>query len=181
MMHEVLTRRYKRAVEEGDLPNLIMVDGGKGQLGVALKVFEELAIGNVDLIALAKGRKEGKVSGEGIGEQIFVPYMPDPIVPTPSSPELLFLDKVRDEAHRFAITYHRKLRDKEYYRSPLDEIPGIGIARKKKLMKCFGGIEGIRNATVEQLTGISKIPSKQAAEIFNYFHRSEAVAVKALN
>lgn len=181
MMHEVLTRRYKRAVEEGDLPNLIMVDGGKGQLGVALKVFEELAIGNVDLIALAKGRKEDKVSGEGIGEQIFVPYMPDPIVPTPSSPELLFLDKVRDEAHRFAITYHRKLRDKEYYRSPLDEIPGIGIARKKKLMKCFGGIEGIRNATVEQLTGISKIPSKQAAEIFNYFHRSEAVAVKALN
>ncbi|HHT9130814.1 MAG TPA: excinuclease ABC subunit UvrC, partial [Candidatus Brocadiaceae bacterium] len=134
MMHEVLTRRYKRAVEEGDLPNLIMVDGGKGQLGVALKVFEELAIGNVDLIALAKGGKERDVSDEKIGERVFVPYVSEPIALDPSSPELLFLDKVRDEAHRFAIAYHRKLRDKEYYSSPLDEIPGIGTARKKALL-----------------------------------------------
>ncbi|CAG1021723.1 partial UvrABC system protein C, partial [Patescibacteria group bacterium] len=119
MMHEVLTRRYKRAVEEGDLPNLIMVDGGKGQLGIALKVFEELAIGNVDLIALAKGRKENNGAGEKSGEQIFVPSMPDAVMLAPSSPELLFLDKVRDEAHRFAISYHRKLRDNEYYKSPL--------------------------------------------------------------
>ena len=123
MMHEVLTRRYKRAVEEGDLPDLIMVDGGKGQLGVALKVFEELAIGNVDLIALAKGRTESSVTGEKIGEQVFLPHISEPIMLSPSAPELLFLDKMRDEAHRFAITYHRKLRDKEYYKSPLDEIP----------------------------------------------------------
>lgn len=175
MMHEVLTRRYKRAVEEGDLPNLIMVDGGKGQLGVALKVFEELAIGNVDLIALAKGRTESSVTGEKIGEQLFLPYMSESIVLEPSSPELLFLDKVRDEAHRFAITYHRKLRDKEYYKSPLDKIPGIGAARKKALMKCFGSIEGIRNATIEQLIEISKLPTKQAHDIFNYFHKTEAV------
>jgi excinuclease ABC subunit C len=176
MMYEVLTRRYKRAVEEGDLPNLIIVDGGKGHLGVALKVFESLAIGNVDVIALAKGGKEGLVSGEKIGEQIFVPHISDPIVLAPSSPELLFLDKVRDEAHRFAITYHRKLRNKEYYKSPLDEISGIGIARKKKLMKCFGSIEGIRNATVGQLIEISKMPPKLAHEIFNYFHKSEVAA-----
>jgi len=94
---------------------------------------------------------------------------------SPSAPELLFLDKMRDEAHRFAITYHRKLRDKEYYRSPLDEIPGIGAARKKALMKCFGSIEGIRNATVKQLIEISKLPPKQANDIFNYFHKTEAV------
>ena len=125
MMYEVLTRRCKRAVEEGDLPNLIVVDGGKGQLGVALKVFEELAIGNVDLIALAKGRTESSVTGEKIGEQIFLPHISEPIMLSPSAPELLFLDKVRDEAHRFAITYHRKLRDKEYYKSPLDDIPGL--------------------------------------------------------
>jgi excinuclease ABC subunit C len=147
-----------------------MVDGGKGQLGIALKVFDELAIGNVDLIALAKGRKESNRVGEKIGEQIFVPHMSDAVMLTPSSPELLFLDKVRDEAHRFAIAYHRKLRDNEYYKSPLDGISGIGIARKKKLFKCFGSIEGIRNATVEQLTEISKLPPKQATEIFNYFH-----------
>ncbi len=176
MMHEVLTRRYKRAIEE-DLPNLIVVDGGKGQLTVALKVFGELAISHVDLIALAKSRKENDTVGENIGEQIFVPFMSDPIVLAPSSPELLFLDKVRDEAHRFAITYHRKLRAKEYYKSPLDEIPGIGIARKKKLIKCFGSIDGIRNATVEQLTEISKMPSRQATEIFNYFHKPEAVSL----
>jgi len=175
MMHEVLTRRYKRAVEEGDLPNLIMVDGGKGQLGVALKVFEELAIGNVDLIALAKGGKERDISDEKFGERVFVPYVSEAIVLDPSSPELLFLDKVRDEAHRFAIAYHRKLRDKEYYRSPLDEIPGIGVARKKALMKCFGSVEGIRNATIEQLIEISKLPPKQARDIFNYFHKSKAM------
>ena len=175
MMHEVLTRRYKRAVEEGDLPDLIMVDGGKGQLGVALKVFEELAIGNVDLIALAKGRTESSVTGEKIGEQVFLPHISEPIMLSPSAPELLFLDKMRDEAHRFAIAYHRKLRDKEYYRSPLDEIPGIGAARKKALMKCFGSIEGIRNATVKQLIEISKLPPKQANDIFNYFHKTEAV------
>lgn len=175
MMYEVLTRRCKRAVEEGDLPNLIVVDGGKGQLGVALKVFEELAIGNVDLIALAKGRAESSVTGEKIGEQVFLPHISEPIMLSPSAPELLFLDKVRDEAHRFAITYHRKLRDKEYYKSPLDEIPGIGTARKKALMKCFGSIEGIRNATIEQLTEISKLPTKQANEIYHYFHKTEAV------
>ena len=175
MMYEVLTRRCKRAVEEGDLPDLIMVDGGKGQLGVALKVFEELAIGNVDLIALAKGRTESSVTGEKIGEQVFLPHISEPIMLSPSAPELLFLDKVRDEAHRFAIAYHRKLRDKEYYKSPLDEIPGIGAARKKALMKCFGSIEGIRNATIEQLIEISKLPPKQANDIFNYFHKTEAV------
>lgn len=175
MMYEVLTRRCKRAVEEGDLPDLIMVDGGKGQLGVALKVFEELAIGNVDLISLAKGRTESRVTGEKIGEQVFLPHISEPIMLSPSAPELLFLDKVRDEAHRFAITYHRKLRDKEYYKSPLDEIPGIGTARKKALMKCFGSIEGIRNATIEQLIEISKLPPKQANEIFHYFHKTEAV------
>ncbi len=173
MMHEVLTRRYKRAVEEGDLPNLIMVDGGKGQLGVALKVFEELAIGNVDLIALAKGGKERDISDEKFGERVFVPYVSEAIVLDPSSPELLFLDKVRDEAHRFAIAYHRKLRDKEYYRSPLDEIPGIGTARKKALLRCFGSVEGIRNATIEQLIEISKLPPRQASDIFNHLHRIE--------
>ena len=104
-----------------------------------------------------------------------MPYMSESIVLEPSSPELLFLDKVRDEAHRFAITYHRKLRDKEYYKSPLDEILGIGVARKKALMKCFGSIEGIRNATIEQLIEISKLPTKQANDIFNYFHKTEAV------
>ena len=96
---------------------------------------------------------------------------------SPSAPELLFLDKVRDEAHRFAIAYHRKLRDKEYYKSPLDEILGIGAARKKALMKCFGSIEGIRNATIEQLIEISKLPTKQANDIFNYFHKTVVTTI----
>ncbi|MEK6621002.1 MAG: excinuclease ABC subunit UvrC [Planctomycetota bacterium] len=172
MMHEMLKRRFIRAVEEGDLPNLVIMDGGKGQLGVAVKVFEELAVGDVDVIALAKGRTESAVTGEKIGEQVFMPQQAEPIILLPSSPELLFLDKIRDEAHRFAVTYHRKLRDKEYYRSPLDDIPGIGITRKKALMKCFGSIEGIRNASVEQLMEISKLPEKLAQEIADAFNKS---------
>lgn len=181
MMHEVLTRRYTRAGEEDDLPNLVMLDGGKGQMGVALKIFDELAIGNVDLIALAKGKKESPALGGKGGEQIFVPWMSNPVVLAPSSPELLLLDKIRDEAHRFAIAYHRKLRRREYYTSPLDEIPGIGIARKKKLIKCFGSIEGIRNATIEQLTEIGKLPAKHAAEIFRSLHKAEASIAEAAN
>lgn len=181
MMHEVLTRRYIRAVEEGDLPNLVMVDGGKGQMGVALKVFDELAISNVDLIALAKGKKESPaLDGKG-EEQIFVPWMSNPVVLASSSPELLLLDKIRDEAHRFAVAYHRKLRRREYYASPLDEIPGIGLARKKRLIKCFGSIEGIRNATIGQLTEIGKLPAKYAAEIFHSLHKAEAPVAETAN
>ncbi|MCF6150026.1 MAG: excinuclease ABC subunit UvrC [Candidatus Kuenenia sp.] len=171
MMHEVLLRRYKKAVEEGDLPDLIMVDGGKGQLGVALKVFEELAISNADLLALSKDRGKKGISKEKQGEQVHTPNIPNPILLPPSSPVHLFLAKIRDEAHRFAITYHRKLRDKEYYQSPLDEIPGVGIIRKKAMMKCFGSIEGIRNATIEQLTEIGKLPTKLANDIYHHFHR----------
>lgn len=181
MMHEVLTRRYKRAVEEDDLPNLAIVDGGKGQMGVALKIFEELAIDNVDLIALAKGKKDRSVLGGKVDEQIFVPYSSNPIVLVPSSPELLFLDKIRDEAHRFAIAYHRKLRHREYYQSPLDDISGMGLARKKKLIKCFGSIEGIRSATIEQLIEIGKLPVKFATEIFHYFHKQETLIAETSN
>ncbi len=170
MMHEVLLRRYKRAVEEGDLPDLVMVDGGKGQLGVALRVFEELAINDTDLLALSKDRgKSGIPKGEQ-GEQVHAPHIPHPILLPSSSPVLLFLAKIRDEAHRFAIAYHRKIRDKEYYKSPLDEIPGIGIIRKKALIKRFGSIEGIRNATINQLTEIGKLPAKLANEVYNHFH-----------
>lgn len=173
MMHEVLLRRYKRAVEEGDLPDLVMVDGGKGQLGVALRVFEELAINDTDLLALSKDRGKSGIPKEGQGEQVHAPHIPHPILLPPSSPVLLFLARIRDEAHRFAIAYHRKLRDKEYYKSPLDEIPGIGIIRKKALIKRFGSIEGIRNATINQLTEIGKLPAKLANEVYDHFH-SEA-------
>lgn len=176
MMYEVLARRYSKAVAAGDLPNLVMVDGGKGQLGMAIKALGELAIGDVDVIALAKGRTESAATGEKIGEQVFTPLQAAPIMLSPSSPELLFLDKIRDEAHRFAITYHRKLRDREYCRSPLDDIPGIGLARKKALLKCFGSIGGIRNATVGQLIEISKLPPKLAQEIFDTFRKAEIIA-----
>lgn len=179
MMYEVLSRRYKRAIEEDNLPDLTIVDGGKGQLGIAQKVFGELGIIHVDLIALAKGRTKNTVTGEKNGEQVFVPNQSDPVPLSQSSPELLFLDKIRDEAHRFAITYHRKLRHKEYYKSPLGEIPGIGNARKRALIKSFGSIEGIRNATVEELVSIGKLPAKLANAVFDYFHKSEKITGEA--
>ena len=206
MMEEVLTRRYKKALEENYLPQLTIVDGGKGQLGVALKVMEKLGIKDVDVIALAKARKaisdlggRGVIASEAkqsqrlfakanlpkallrgfasrndrpseLQDRVFIPWKSEPILLPTDSPELLLLGRIRDEAHRFAITYHKKLRQRQFYRSPLDEIPGIGPARKAKLMKCFGSIENIRQAGRKDLKEVAGLPGKQAELIYNYFH-----------
>ncbi len=170
MMEEVLTRRYKRALEEKDLPQLTIVDGGKGQLGVALKAMEKLGIKGVDVIALAKARRDRAEALSETQDRVFVPGKPEPILLATDSPELLLLERIRDEAHRFAITYHKKLRQRQFYRSPLDEIPGIGPARKARLMKCFGSIENIRQANLKDLKEVAALPARQAELIYKYFH-----------
>jgi excinuclease ABC subunit C len=173
MMEEVLTRRYTRGLKEKDLPQLAIVDGGKGQLGVALKVLHSLGIKDVDVIALAKARrkydKELDLTSE-LQDRVYTAQSPQPIFLPEDSSELLLLERVRDEAHRFAITYHKRLRERQFYRSPLDEIPGIGPARKALLMKCFGSIQGIREASLEDLKEVAGLPEKQAETIYNYFH-----------
>src|SRR5713226_7729182 len=168
MMYEVLTRRYRRALEEHDLPDLLMVDGGKGQLGVAVEVLRELGISEVDVIGLAKMRTERDPFSEEVShsaERVFLPGRKNPIVLKPNSTALFLLQQVRDEAHRFAITYHRLLRAKERLGSPLDTVPGIGPARRKTLLRHFGSLKRVYAATVEELTQVPGVTSAMAEAI----------------
>ncbi|MGE0822003.1 MAG: excinuclease ABC subunit UvrC [Candidatus Binatia bacterium] len=168
MMYEILTRRYRRALEEHDLPDLLMVDGGKGQLSVAVTVFRELNIANVDIIGLAKMRTERDPFAEQVthsAERVFLPGRKNPIVLTPNSTALFLLQRIRDEAHRFAITYHRQLRAQERLSSPLDTIPGIGPARRKRLLQHFGSLKRICIATVEELQQVPGITRATAEAI----------------
>jgi len=168
MMYEVLTRRYRRALEEHALPDLLMVDGGKGQLGVAVEVLRELGISEVDVIGLAKMRTERDPFSEEVShsaERVFLPGRKNPIVLKPNSTALFLLQQVRDEAHRFAITYHRLLRAKERLGSPLDTVPGIGPARRKTLLRHFGSLKRVYAATVEELTQVPGVTSAMAEAI----------------
>jgi len=172
MMYEVFTRRYRRALEENDLPDLLMVDGGKGQLGVASEVFRELGIREVDLIGLAKMRTERDPFAEEVehsAERVFLPGRKNPVVLKPNSTALFLLQRVRDEAHRFAITYHRQLRAKERLSSPLDAVPGVGPSRRKALLRHFGSLNRVRMATVEELTIIPGITLSVAEAIRQHF------------
>ena len=176
MMYEVLLRRYKRALEENDLPDLVLLDGGKGQLHVAQEVFKELNVREVDLISLAKERViEGTHPArvDKSEEKIFHPQYKAPLVLGRRSPLVHLLDRIRDEAHRFAITYHKKVRRKETIKSVLDEIPGIGEARKKEMLKFFGSVEKLKEATLEELAGAPKMNSTSAQTVHRFFHPSQ--------
>ena len=173
MMYEVLLRRYTRALEEKDLPDLVLVDGGKGQLHVAQEVFKELEIRGVDLISLAKERVvEGTHSKklEKPGEKVFHPHLKEPLVFGKHSPLIHFLDRVRDEAHRFAITYHQRVRGRGTIRSALGNIPGIGPAREKALLRFFGSVEKLRIATVAELTAAPKMNARLARRVYDFLH-----------
>jgi len=173
MMYEVLLRRYRKAVEKKDLPDLVLLDGGRGQLNVAQEVFRELKIEEVDLISLAKERTVGGPRLSELRkteEKIFHPQYKEPIVLGRNSPLLHLLDRIRDEAHRFAITYHKKVRSRETIKSELGEIPGIGRVRQKELLKYFETVEKIRKATEEELTKTPKMNRKSARAVYRFFH-----------
>jgi len=171
-MYEILIRRYQRALQEGELPDLVMVDGGKGQMNVALGVLKELGIDGIDVIGLTKDRVQGghAPSLERKGERIFLPKRKEPISLTRTSPALHLLQQIRDESHRFAIAYHKKLRRKGDFHSLLDEIPGIGSERKKNLLRHFKSLKKVREASLEELESIPKMNRKAAQEIFSFFH-----------
>jgi excinuclease ABC subunit C len=173
MMYEVLTRRYTRAFKEDDFPDLTVIDGGKGQLGIARRVFDELGVEKVDLIALAKGKRgvtERADSKQKLDERIFICDNADAIVLNQDSSELRLLVNIRDEAHRFALAYHKKLRREQYYKSPLDKITGIGQVKKKNLLKHFVDMQKIRNASLDELGKTNSITIKDAQRIHNHFH-----------
>ncbi len=173
-MYEILTRRYQRALREGELPDLVMVDGGKGQMNVALAVLKELDIDGVDVIGLAKDRvQRGHAPTiERKGETIFLPKRKEPVSLARTSPALHLLQHLRDESHRFAITYHKKLRRKGDFHSLLDEIPGIGAERKKNLLRHFKSVKKIREASLEELESVPTMNRKAAQRVFSFFHQT---------
>lgn len=165
-LHQLLSRRLIRAKEEDDLPDLIIVDGGKGQLHVAEQLFKELDIASVDLIALAK--EEGRHDKGMSGERIFLPGRKDPIILPLRSPLLFLLQNIRDEAHRKALDFQRKKRKKRLFTSALDEIPGIGKVKRKRLLEHFGSVQRIRAAKDEELLSIASITRKDVEAIRRY-------------
>jgi excinuclease ABC subunit C len=143
-MNEVVGRRYRRLLEEGkELPDLVLIDGGKGQLGAAIEALEELGLGDQPVASLAK--KE---------ELIFVRGRQDPLALPRSSPVLQLVQRVRDEAHRFAVGFHRQARKKRTLHSALDDIPGIGPAKRRKLLSAFGSLRGVKGATEAELATV---------------------------
>lgn len=156
-LQEVLRRRLRRAKTASDgwaLPDLLIVDGGKGQLNAAREVLSEL---DVDGIALASLAKEN--------EEIFVPSQSESILLPRTSQSLYLVQRIRDEAHRFALSYHQKLRKKRTFRSPLDEVPGIGPKRKAALVKRFGSLQAIREASVDDLAAVQGMTRASAAAL----------------
>lgn len=162
-MFEVLSRRFRRAQEENNLPDLLMIDGGKGHLNVALRVLKECNIISVDVISVAK--EEGRHDKGMTAEQVFLPNVKDPIYLKSTSPILFLLQKIRDEAHRTAIQFQRQRRSKSLVKSELDAVPGIGPAKKKNLLRHFGSLKKIREATLEELTAVKGISSTDAKHI----------------
>jgi excinuclease ABC subunit C len=157
-LHQVLSRRLVRAKEEDDLPDLILIDGGKGQLNIAIELFKELDIASVDVIAIAK--EQGRHDKGMTAERIFVPDHKEAIHLGTRSPLLFFLQKIRDEAHETAIRFHRKRRQKRTLTSALDDIPGIGPIKRKRLLRHFGSVERIRSASEEELRQVKGITVK---------------------
>ncbi|WP_406534236.1 excinuclease ABC subunit UvrC [Methanobrevibacter sp.] len=158
MMEELLTRRLK-LIDSDPEPDLMVIDGGKGQLGMACGVLEKLNLTHIPVIGLAKEF-----------EEIFVPNNKRPIIIPKNNKALHLLQQVRDESHRFAITYHRKLRSKDISASSLDDIVGIGKKRKIGLLKEFGTIENIKKASVDELAKIDGMNQKTAENVYNYYH-----------
>ena len=174
-MEEVLTRRFTAYLSEREVPveqregrfsyppQLLVVDGGKGQLGVAVRVLDELGLADeIPVVSLAKQF-----------EEVFVPGRSESIRLPRQSEALYLLQRIRDESHRFAITFHRQLRDKRMTRSALDGIAGLGPARKKRLAKELGGVNAVKRATLEDLKKLPWLPDEVAENVFRTLHRVE--------
>lgn len=154
-MEEVVGRRYRRVKEEGGpWPDLIMIDGGKGQLSAALKALRALDLNHLPIIGLAKRF-----------EEIFIPGKVESLRLDQRSPGRLLIQRLRDEAHRFAITFHRQLRSKALEHSALDDVAGVGPALKKRLLRAFGSVEGVRQASLEQLRDIEGVGPRMAQRL----------------
>ena len=160
MMQEVVGRRYRRLLDEGKpVPDLVLIDGGKGQLSSVRQVLNELGLVDLPVIGLAKRL-----------EEVFRPGQSDPILIPRSSPALKMLMQARDEAHRFAVTFHRQQRGRRMVRSELDNIPGVGPKRKQQLILALGSVEHIKRCSEEELSAVKGLGKEAARKVFRYFH-----------
>ncbi len=163
---QVLKRRLIRAKEESDLPDLIVIDGGRGHLNIAVEVFKELNIASVDLISVAK--ESGKHQKTLTKEKVYLPHEKHPVELPPNSSLIFLMQKIRDEAHRVATTFHRSKRQKTMRQSALDSLPGIGPKKKKLLLSHFGSVKNLKNAALEELKAIPGI-NKNDLEVLKNF------------
>ena len=174
-MEEVLTRRFRNYLRERDEgaragkrfaypPNLLLIDGGKGQLNVAVRVLEDLGLDEIAVAGLAKRF-----------EEVYLPGRSDPIRIPRDSEALYLLQNVRDEAHRFAITYHRQLRAKKLTRSVLDDVPGLGSTRRTRLLKQFGSVKRLRELTEDEIVAITWLPETVGRALFAQLHGERPV------
>ena len=165
-MRQVLDRRYRKIVEgEGRLPDLILIDGGKGQVSAAYQVLGELGLSDLPMVGVAKGeeRKPGL-------EQLIFPERSEPLRLPADNPGLHLIQQIRDEAHRFAISGHRNRRAKARNRSTLEEISGVGAKRRQRLLSRFGGLKGVASASIEELTQVEGISRELAEKIYQQLH-----------
>jgi len=173
-MHEVISRRLARGVREGDLPDLIVIDGGKGQLASAQAAMRDLGVTGVEMVALAKSREldEGGSEDEAnrSPERLFLVNRKDPLVLKQNSAELFLLTRIRDEAHRFAITFQQRLMRRRNFRSVLEDIPGVGEGRKRALLRHFGSLKRVRAASIEELSEVEGLGSAVAERIHAFLH-----------
>ena len=167
MMREVLNRRFKKAVQEKDnylsFPDLVMVDGGKGQYSVAREALNELGLHDIPLIAIAKGKMRNS------GNETFF-HNGKEYKFTRNDPTLFFLQRIRDESHRFAISAHRAKRKKGISKSLLDQIEGIGSIRKRALLNHFGSARAVESASLDEIKSVDGVEEKVAKKIYNFFH-----------
>jgi excinuclease ABC subunit C len=169
MIEEVITRRYSRLLQEDTpFPDLIMVDGGKGQLHAATYALYKLGVKSHDVIGLAKAR--GVRGSETDQERVFTTTSGDGIVLDTSTKNAQLLQHIRDEAHRFAITYHRTLRKKANLHSILEEIPGVGQKRRKRLLTHFGSLKKLKEATIEEIATTPSVNHELAETIYTFLH-----------
>lgn len=165
-MHQALVRRFRKLAEgEGARPDVLLIDGGSGQVAQALDVLRELGVTGIHVVGVAKG--PGRRAGE---ETLILADSGRNLHPGPSSPALHLVAAVRDEAHRFAITGHRKRREKARERSVLEDVPGVGARRRSALLKAFGGLQGVEAAGVEELTRVKGIDRGLAERIYAALH-----------
>jgi excinuclease ABC subunit C len=165
-LRQALTRRYQK-IKAGDvaMPDLLLVDGGRGQLAQALEVLEALEISGLPVVGIAKGadRRPGQ-------ERLFTPARSEALILPPESPVLHLVQRVRDEAHRFAITGHRRRRARRHNESTLEAVPGLGPARRRELLKQFGGLQGILRAGIDDLAQVRGIGRPLAELIYEHLH-----------